>query len=237
VFVIFPTIGFNFVPAMDSGQLVASVELPAGSSLERTNRAATAVEETLRRHPATDSVQVQVGSGLLLGQATSNNASFIIELVDSRERELSTDELALALREDLTSAVASFPGATVSISNASEAFVAGTSSGLAVALTSNDYDLLRERAELGVAALADMPGLLNVESDIAEVTQERVFIVDPASLDGTGLTIAEIYSVLRAYNVPNEAGRFRSGGLDLPIVVSAEPQATASEQRLLSLPI
>ena len=237
VFVIFPRIGFNFVPAMDSGQLVASVELPAGTSLERTNRAAAAVEETLRRHPAADSVQVQVGSGLLLGQATSNNATFIVELVDSRDRELSTDELALTLREELAAAVAPYPGAAVSVSNASEAFVAGTSSGLALALTSNDYDLLRERAELGVDALADMPGLLNVESDIAEVTQERVFVVEPARLDGTGLTVADIYSTLRAYNVPGEAGRFRASGLDLPIVVSTEPRATASEQSLLSLPI
>src|SRR5690606_16904996 len=54
VFVIFPRIGFNFVPQMDSGQLVAGLSLPAGTSLQRTNEIASRVEEQLRLNPATE---------------------------------------------------------------------------------------------------------------------------------------------------------------------------------------
>ncbi len=237
LFAVFPLIGFNFVPRMDSGQLVASVSLPAGTSLERTNQVATAVEEHLRRQPATEVVQVQVGSGSLLGQANSNSASFIVELVDRHGRDLSTDEFGLALREELSALVAAFPGAEVNVGNAADSFVAGTSSGLAIALTSSDFDLLRERAALAEATLSGMPGLLNVESDLAESTTERVLVIDPPNLDGTGLTVAEVYSALRAYNVPAESGRFRASGVDLPIVVSTDPRATANEQQLLSLPV
>ena len=102
VFVLFPRIGFNFVPQMDSGQIVAGLSLSTGTSLQRTNEIASVVEERLRVHPATDVVQVQVGSGSLLGEANSSNASFIIELVDKDGRNLSTDQVALELHEVLT---------------------------------------------------------------------------------------------------------------------------------------
>lgn len=237
VFVIFPQIGFNFVPRMDSGEIVASLRLPPGTSLERTNQAATAVEDYLRRHEATARVQVQVGSGTLLGQTSPSRASYIVELVDRSQRDVSTDELVLALRDELAALLAPFPGAEVTVSNSSDEFVAGTSSNLSIALTSNDLELLRQRADLAVETLAAMPGLLNVESDLAETTMERVFVVDPARLDGTGLTVADVYSALRAYNVPTEAGRLRDGGTDLPVVVSTDPRAVATEEQLLSLPI
>jgi HAE1 family hydrophobic/amphiphilic exporter-1 len=237
VFVIFPTIGFNFVPRMDSGQLVATVTLPAGTSLERTNQAATVVEDYLRRHEATALVQVQVGSGALLGEANAGTASFIVELVDRHERDVTTDDLALQLRDELAALLAPYQGAKVSVGNASETFVAGTSTALTIVLSSNDMALLRERAERAVEVLSDMPGLLDVESDLAEVTNERVFVIDPARLDGTGLTVADVYSALRAYNVPTEAARLREGGTDLPVVVSTDPRSVATEQQLLSLPV
>src|SRR5690606_7904498 len=237
VFAVFPSIGFNFVPRMDSGQLVATLSLPAGTSLDRTNQAAPAVEDHLRRHGATAVVQAQVGSGALLGEANPSTASFIVELVDRSERDVTTDQLALELREELAALLSAYPGAEVSVGNASESFVAGTSTALTFVLTSNDLALLRERAERAVEVLAAMPGLLDVESDLAEVTTERVFVIDPARLDGTGLTVAEVYSALRAYNVPAEAARLREGGTDLPVVVSTDPRAVATEQQLLSLPI
>ncbi|HZJ10109.1 MAG TPA: efflux RND transporter permease subunit, partial [Trueperaceae bacterium] len=237
VFVIFPSIGFNFIPRMDSGQLVATLQLPAGTSLERTNQAASAIEAQLRQHPFTALVQVQVGAGSLLGEANSSTASFIVELVNKQERELSTDELGLELQAELAEVLAPFPAAEISVSNASEAFVGGISTGFSVALSGNDYELLRERAAEAALVLEGMPELLNVESNLADATTERVFEIDAANLDGTGLTIADVYAALRSYNVASEAGRFRDGAVDLPIVVSTDPRATASEQRLLSLPV
>src|SRR5690606_34845199 len=121
VFVIFPQIGFNFVPRMDSGEIVASLRLPPGTSLERTNQAATA------------GGQVQVGSGTLLGQTSPSGASYIVELVDRSQRDVSTDELVLALRDELAALLAPFPGAEVTVSNSSDEFVAGTSSNLSIA--------------------------------------------------------------------------------------------------------
>src|SRR5690606_38249975 len=161
----------------------------------------------------------------------------IIELVDKDGRSLTTDQVALELRDQLTATLASFPDAEMTVGNASEEFAGGVSSGFSLALSSTDIELLRSRTAEAVRVLEDQPGLLNSESGLAEPTTERVFVVDAADLDGTGLAIADVYSTLRAYNVASEAGRLRDGSVDLPIVVSTSPRATASEQQLLSLPI
>src|SRR5690606_15872680 len=175
-------IGFNFVPQMDSGQLLASLTMPAGTSLQRTNEIASAVEEHLRRDPSTELVQVQVGAGSLLGEANSSSASFILELVGKDARELSTDELALELRDQLTGVLSAYPEAEISIGNASEAFVGGVSTGFSLALSSTDFELLQERTAAAAAVLEDLPGLVNVESNLADATTERVLTVDAADL-------------------------------------------------------
>lgn len=237
VFVLFPRIGFNFVPQMDSGQLIASLNLPAGTSLQRTNEVASLVEDQLRRNPATEVVQVQVGAGSLLGESNASTASFILELVDKDQRELSTDELGLELRSELSELLTPYPEAEISLTNASDAFVGGVSTGFALALSGTDFDLLQERTTEAVEVLEGLPGLLNVESNLADASEERVFTIDAAALDGTGLTNSDVYSTLRSFNVASEAGRLRSGGTDLPIVVSSDPRVTATEAQLLSLPV
>ena len=237
LFVIFPRIGFNFVPQMDTGQLLATLELPNGTGLDRTNRLTNLVEQEMLAHPAVDLVQVAVGSGSLLGESTSNTTSFTLELVDGDERELNTEEVARALQERAETVLADHPEASVAVSNASDATMGGIDSGWTIALASRDLELLQARTEEAVRLLEASPQLRNVESDLAQTTLERVFVIDPARLVGTGLTNADVYGTLRAYNVGTQAGRLQGGGLDLPIVVQTPPAATASEAAILSLPV
>ena len=237
LFVIFPRIGFNFVPEMDTGQLLATLELPSGSSLDRTNRIASEVERVMLADSAVDVAQVSVGTGSLLGESSADTASFTLELVDGGARELSTDQVATELQERAESALAGYPLASFSISNASDATMGGISSGYSIALASRDLNLLQERTEEAVHLLEASPQLRNVESDMAEASLERVFVIEPTRLDGTGLTNSDVYRTLRAYNVGSEAGRLQGGGLDLPIVVRTAPQAVATESAILSLPV
>lgn len=237
VFFIFPRIGYNFIPPMDTGQLVASVEMPTGTTLEATNRVTSEVEELLRSHPAVDVVQVSVGTGGLLGQAASDSATLIVELVDPDQREIDTVQLVAQLQQGLPELMAQYPGSEVIVTNASDAFVGVAAGGLAITLASNDLDLLQERGAQAVEVLRDMEGVVNVDSDVSELATERVFVVEPSLIDGTGLVVADIYNALRTYNVGAQATRLRSGGEDLPVIVMGAPTALGSEQALLSLPV
>ncbi len=238
LFWVFPQIGFNFQPPSDSGQLNATLELPVGSSLAQTDRIASLLEAELLASPLVRTVQVAVGSGGLLGSSPSNEADFTVELVGRRERQGTTDELALLFEAGLGEVLAPYPEARLNVSTGDEATAPpGTSSGYGILLASNDLDILEERTRLALEVLEGNPQLRNVRSNLSDTASERVFVVGPTQLDGTGLTVSDVYQTLRAYNVGVEAGRLRREGEALPIQVRVNPSALGSEETLLSLPI
>ena len=235
LFWVFPKIGFNFQPPDDSGLIGGTLELPPGTSLDQTNRITGTLENRLLNDPEVETVQVTVGSGDVLGGSSSEQASLSVQLVPKDERELDTTGSIVVLEKELNAVLKPFPEAELNLSNEGSGPPGGT--GYTLTLGSTDLDLLRERSETAQGVLDDTPGLRNVTSDLSSTTDERVFVVDPAQLDGTGLTNSDIFNTLSAYNVGSEAARLRQGGDETPIRVRADPLLIRDEQSLLSLPI
>jgi len=236
LFYAFPRIGFNFQPPDDSGLVAVTLDLPTGTSLGRTNEVASLLERELLGNPDVDTVQVTVGSGDILGGSSAERASYNVELVPKDEREGSTDEFIVGLERELQGVLSGYPEAELSLTNAGSGGAPG-GSGYTLSLASNDLDLLRERSEAALEVLRGTPGLRNAASDLSSTTDERVFAVDPARLDGTGLTNSDVFNTLSDYNVGSEAGRLRREGEEIPIRVRADPLLLTNEQSLLSLPI
>ncbi len=235
LFWVFPKIGFNFQPPDDSGLIGGTLTLPPGTSLEQTNRVAGTLETRLLNDPEVETVQVTVGSGNELGGSSSEQASLSVQLVPKDERELDTTASIVALEKELNTVLEPYPEAELNLSN--EGSGPPGSSGYTLSLGSTDLDLLRQRSETAQTVLENTPGLRNVTSDLSNTTDERVFVVDPAQLDGTGLTNSDVFNTLSAYNVGSEAGRLRQGGDETPIRVRANPRLIRDEQSLLGLPI
>ncbi len=236
LFWVFPKIGFNFQPPDDSGLIGGTLELPPGTSLNQTNRVAGRLENRLLNDPEVDTVQVTVGAGDVLGGSSSERADLSVQLVPKDERTLDTTESIVALEKELNKVLKPFPEAELNLSNEGSGGPPG-GTGYTLSLGSTDLNLLRKRSEKAQTVLEKVPGLRNVTSDLSSTTDERVFVVNPAQLDGTGLTNSDIFNTLSAYNVGSEAGRLRQGGDETPIRVRADPLLIRDEQSLLSLPI
>ena len=126
LFYVFPRIGFIFTPTSDTGQLIITMELPTGTSLDQTNFLANKLESNLFADPLVETVQTTVGGGDAFGGASGpSRASITAELVE--EREQATEELVITFEKQLRQVLASYPEAELSI--ASEAGGAPTSSG------------------------------------------------------------------------------------------------------------
>ncbi len=234
--VIFPMIPFNFVPDVDVGELAVTLELPPGSSLEKTDALTRLLEAELSRLPEAKTIQATAGAAGTVGIPSPERAAITIELIAKSQRVKDTNTLAAEMQPKLEQALAAFPEAEVQIAS-SDGGAIPVETGLEITLMSNDRVLLASRDRQARALLSQNPQLNNVSSSLEGTISERVFVLNPARLAGTGLTAADLAQTLRAYNVGIEAANLREGGNEIPINVKMDPLYIRDEQTLLSLPI
>jgi CzcA family heavy metal efflux pump len=89
--------GSDLLPAMDEGGFIVDYIMPAGSSLEETNRVITHVEKILRATPEVENTSRRTGLQLGLAQVTEANTGDIsVKLKADRRR--TADEVIAAVR-------------------------------------------------------------------------------------------------------------------------------------------
>jgi hydrophobe/amphiphile efflux-1 (HAE1) family protein len=76
----------GFIPEEDQGYLLANMQLPDASSLERTGAASKSVEQIILETPGVESVTTIDGFSLLTSSFSSNNTFFFIWLKPWQER-------------------------------------------------------------------------------------------------------------------------------------------------------
>ena len=239
LFVAVRLVNFSFSPPTDSGYVGITVRLPTGTGLNITNDRASEIEEEFANYPEIKTMQVAVGvnSNSDVGNITSSGrADFSFELIDKRLREKTSRELAVEYEKKVEEILADFPEASISaygIDNSGPPRVADYN----LTLASNDLDLLRERDIQTRLLLETNSHLTNIRSSLDTTISERVFKVDLSSLNGTGLTVNDVYQTLRTYNVGIEATTFSDRGNEYPITVKINSTDLQDEQALLSLPI
>jgi HAE1 family hydrophobic/amphiphilic exporter-1 len=96
--------GVGFVPISDRSELNVGVETPAGSNLVYTRTKAEEVARLLRSHEEVAYTYVTVGGGWggLFGGGSVDAANVYVRLLPKSERDVSQEEFAVRLREELT---------------------------------------------------------------------------------------------------------------------------------------
>ncbi|HUI54875.1 MAG TPA: efflux RND transporter permease subunit [Bryobacteraceae bacterium] len=93
--------GSDLLPAMDEGGFIVDYIMPAGSSLEETNRVITHVEKILQATPEVESTSRRTGLQLGLAQVTeANTGDIVVKLKKDRKR--TGDEVIADVRAKIT---------------------------------------------------------------------------------------------------------------------------------------
>lgn len=108
-FVKWPT---SYLPEEDLGYFLTSVQLPAGASLERTNKVLADVEKIIREQPEVQSVVTISGISFLDGGDASNYGSLYVVLKPWKERK-GKDHTAFAVIDRVDELCATIPEAIV----------------------------------------------------------------------------------------------------------------------------
>jgi HAE1 family hydrophobic/amphiphilic exporter-1 len=90
-----PRLGFEFIPAEDRGLFNVTIELPTGTSLERTGATASEIAAELRELPGFESTFVTVGGGV---EEKVNTAVILVGLLHKSERSFSQEDAMAHVR-------------------------------------------------------------------------------------------------------------------------------------------
>ncbi|MBD3236545.1 MAG: hypothetical protein GF330_07565, partial [Candidatus Eisenbacteria bacterium] len=221
--------GGEFMPAMDEGLVSVSLELPAGSSLEMTERAVAHAERIIDEVPEVTSTLSTIGGS----QRGVHEAVILASLVDLAERERHSEQIADALRPRLSG----IPGATISV--AGERQEGGAGADLEIEVMGEETAELRRLAGEVASILRESPGLVDVDISWRQGGRELVFEPDRAELSRWGLSTGFVAQSLRTGFEGHDQSVLREGGEEYAIRVQyadyeREDRATLREVRLLA---
>ncbi|HRH88229.1 MAG TPA: efflux RND transporter permease subunit [Rubrivivax sp.] len=200
-FALLPLVGTEFVPKADFSETFVNFNTPVGSSIEVTEAKAQQVERILRERPEVRYTLSTINTGQVLGR---DQVQIFVRLVDRRQRQLSVDQLSVPLRERL----AAVPGITVTHVGLLDPV--GGNKPIQLSLQGSDLrELERLTAEVG-ARLADIPGLVDLDSS-AKPNKPSVSVrVKRDAASDAGLSVGAITAALRLLVAGDTLGSWRA---------------------------
>jgi HAE1 family hydrophobic/amphiphilic exporter-1 len=210
-----PHLTTNFLG--DSGQNTVAVSetMPAGTSLARTNAAATKVEKAIASVPGVQTVQTTVGSSgdatsAFLGNSGTNEATFSVTL--------STDVDVVAAQKQMSDKLKALSGVgDTSVAGGQAAFGAST---IDVTVQAADQATLRKATSLVRKAVAATPGTSDTTDNLSGDQPVVHVRVDRAKAAAAGATEAQIGQLVSALVSPTKVATLTSGGNTEDVVLS-----------------
>ncbi len=197
-FIKWPT---SYVPQEDMGYFLASVELPTGASLDRTNKVMAEVESRLREFPEVENVVSISGTSFIGGGSASNYGSFFVVLKPWKDRK-GKAEKAQELVNEVDARMADIQEGVVFAINPPAIPGLGMTSGLQMQLLDINNlgpEAMAEAITEIQDAAKDYPEISKITSMYeGEVPQYRLNI-NRDKVEMMGLNLGDIYSTISAY--------------------------------------
>jgi len=192
-FVCYRFSGSDLLPEMDEGGFVLDYIMPAGSSLEETNRVISHLEQMLRGIPEVESTSRRTGLQLGLAAVTEANTGDIsVKLKSKRNRAI--DEIIAEVRAKIAQQE---PAVDVEFTQVLQDMIndlTGAPEPIVVQIFSSDAKLLADWAPKVADSLHKIDGVVDILNGIDNTISGPavVFQVDPMVAARAGFTAEEV---------------------------------------------
>jgi HAE1 family hydrophobic/amphiphilic exporter-1 len=201
-------IGTEFIPNVDRGEIIFTIETAPGSTIEYTNSMALEVERLLKEQPEVVKVYSNVGvsSEGVIGFQQHNSAQITAFLVDKNQRKISTDEFAQMMKKRINT----IPGVRI---KAQPVMLLGTTGRTPIQILVNgpDYESVIKGANVIEKIVYETQGTTDVRLSSEEGKPEVRVEIDRDKLAELGLSILDIGSTLRVALTGDDDAKFTEG--------------------------
>ncbi len=196
---LFATIGLNFYlygvvpkgffPQQDTGMMIGFFSTDDGTSFESMKPKLDRFRQVLLRDPAVNTVTAYAS-----GRGGSNSSFLAVQLKPFAERKLDVREVINRLRPQLSG----IPGARLTLMAQQDIRVGGRQSGAQYQYTlmANELTDLKEWMPKVQQALAALPELVDVDTDVEDRGRQVSILVDRDAAQRLGVPMATVSSVL-----------------------------------------
>ena len=222
-------------PETDSGEIDIDITLPEGSKLVRTMEVLEAFNAKLADMPEVETRIASIGRSRWTEQ--TNRGEISVVLVPESQREISTNDFSLRLRQEL---VAAGTTVRVRVEGGGLNFGRGFSFGggaIRLSLIGPEIDeLVAISGEIEKNLLAD-PAIISVDNGRTDPTPELHFYVDRERVGRLGTNLNTIASNLRTQTLGNQAGFYIDEGREIPIEVRSRREALKNRDDLFDVEV
>ncbi|HPY97083.1 MAG TPA: efflux RND transporter permease subunit [Candidatus Cloacimonadota bacterium] len=226
------TVGSNYIPDIDAGDLLVSVELPVGTSLTETERVAGLVEDIFLEEIPTKDIQShysiigQTEKGLLsiMSFKEGKNAFTIgAKIVIPDERNYSSAEVAdrIGKRIDMIPEIEKFAISGGSILGKA---VLGNKKPIDIKVIGNDFDKINATAMMIENELVKYGKLKNISNTIDQGKMELQIHIDRDKARDMGINVALAGLSIRQAVYGIEASQYKDDGEEFDILVRYAPE-------------
>ncbi|MFQ5707545.1 MAG: efflux RND transporter permease subunit, partial [bacterium] len=202
-------IGSEFFTPSDEGQIDVTLEMPAGTRLEQTDKSLRRVEQTLSKIPEVKSIYTILGridaGGLAASTEGVEVGQMAVKLVDKDKRERATKEVA----KEMLSKLAVIPAADITVKPTNP--FGGAQADLQIELTGDDMNVLNDLAGQLMNIVRKTKGTTSVKSSWKVGKPEIKIIPDRDRIAEHGLTVGQVASAVRASIEGQVASEYRVG--------------------------
>jgi cobalt-zinc-cadmium resistance protein CzcA len=222
------TLGSEFVPRLDEGDLTVQIVRLPSVSLEESVRSTRAAEDVIRRFPEVDHVASRTGTseGSTDVMGMEDTDVFVIlkpydEWPHGRTKADLVADLEVALTRALPGAALAF---TQPIEERFNEMLAGVRADVAVKVFGEDLDLLRETALRVARALKRVPGAADVRVESPVDGNAVSVAVDRDRIARYGVAAADVLAAVEAAGSGRVVGAVLEGKRRFDLVVRLDPR-------------
>ena len=158
-------LGSDLLPAMDEGGFILDYIMPAGTSLQETDRVLTQVENILKKTPEVETISRRTGAQMGLAAVTeANTGDITVKLKDKRDRAI--DEVIADIRGQINE---NYPQLDVEFTQVLQDMIGDLSNApepIQIKLFNNNPDILADVSDRVANTIKAQSGVVDVQNGI-----------------------------------------------------------------------
>lgn len=203
------------LPAEDRGFILISMQGPDGVGIDYMDRQSGFVEEALEPYREQGLIETVM---TIVGRWDLNRAFIVAPLADWNDREQSQQEIAAALRRELSR----LPGSRVRLFNPNSLNLRGGGSGFEMAITGPSHPEIAAAADPFLEAIRDrLPRLSDLRLSYQPTQPQLSIAIDRRRAQDLGVEIGSIDRTLRAMVDGLEVAELNVADRSVPVVVES----------------